>query len=104
MDHQEFSQAMMYLSAAYGTEISKERAAVYWDQLGNLEATLLMEAVKAYVNRHRHFPTVAELRQCYREALSRRSSRATRRLPEAGTADREHAREMIRRARRALRG
>jgi len=103
MDHQEFSRAITYLSAAYGMEISKERAAVYWDQLGNLEAELLMEAVKAHVNRRRNFPTVAELREAYREAIARRATGPDRRLPEGRPADKAYAREMIRRVRASIR-
>lgn len=103
MDHHQFSQMITYLSAAYGMEVSKKRAAVYWDQLGSLQADLLMEAAKAHVNHSRHFPTVAELRQCYREAMARRAPGPERRLRAYRPADREKAREMIRQVRAAIR-
>ena len=103
MDEREFSKAITYLSAAYAQEVSKERAAVYWDQLGSLDADLFMEAVKAYVNRNRYFPTVAELRQCYREAMARRAPGPEARLPAGRGGDPEYARRMIRRVRAAIR-
>jgi len=58
MQRATFQQGMAYLAAAYGTELSKERAAVYWDQLGGLRDEPFMAAVRVAVNHGERFPTV----------------------------------------------
>ncbi|MES9947194.1 MAG: hypothetical protein ABW080_19765 [Candidatus Thiodiazotropha sp.] len=96
MDKETFKAGMAYLVAAYGMELSKQRAAVYWDQLGSLDGELFREAVKAHVGHCRRFPTVAELRENYRGALRRRSAEAAPRLVAARPADREKVRSLLR--------
>jgi hypothetical protein len=49
MDRKTFQQGMAYLAAAYDTALSKQRLAVYWDQLRGLRDRPFMTAVKAAV-------------------------------------------------------
>lgn len=95
MDKETFKAVMAYLAAAYGMELSRERAAVYWDQLGSLDGELFREAAKAHVGHCRRFPTVAELRETYRGAMRSRVAEQAPRL-EAKPADREKVRSMLR--------
>lgn len=96
MDKETFKAGMAYLAAAYGMELSKQRAAVYWDQLGSLDGELFREAVKAHVGHCRRFPTVAELRETYRGALRRRSAGQASTLVAVRPADPEKVRTMLR--------
>ena len=88
MQRATFQQGMAYLAAAYGTELSKERAAVYWDQLGGLRDEPFMAAVRVAVNHGERFPTVAQLRVHYLDAL-RREQRSAVCLPGRRVQDRE---------------
>ncbi len=104
MDRQTFQQAMAYLAAAYETEITRERAAVYWDQLGGLRGDVFMTAVKAHVGHGRRFPRVAELRESYQDALRRRAQVVVPKLSRGGTTDREKVRSILDRLRRQMVG
>lgn len=83
-------------------ELSKERAAVYWDQLGGLHDEPFMTAVRVAVNHGERFPTVAQLREHYRDAL-RRDARSALRLPSRRAVDREQVRRRIADLRKRLR-
>ena len=72
MDRKTFQQGMAYLAAGFDAELSNERIAVYWDQLRGLKDDLFLTAVKAAVGHGKRFPTVAQLREHYRDALRRR--------------------------------
>ena len=74
MEKKTFQQGMAYLAAAYGMELSKERAAVYWDQLGSLRDEPFMEAVRTAVNHGERFPTVAQLCTHYRDVIRRKAT------------------------------
>ncbi len=71
MDRRTFQEQMAYLAAAYSKEITKEMAAVYWDQLGGLQDEAFIAAVRQTVGHSQWFPTVAELRRNYRDELRR---------------------------------
>lgn len=88
-----FQKGMAYLSAAYGTELCRERLAVYWDQLRQLEDTLFLAAVKAHVAAGPRFPTVAELRELYRQQCLPQSR--VHRLPRPRRADADQARRVL---------
>ena len=102
MEQKTFQQGMAYLAAAYGMELSKERAAVYWDQLGGLRDEAFMQAVRAAVNFDERFPTVAALRIHYRDAL-RRDAQTTVCLPGRQVIDRALAKQWIERIRSRMR-
>ena len=103
MDKQTFQRSMAYLAAAYSREITTEQAAVYWDQLGSLDADAFLEAVRAQVGHSSRFPTVAELRVHYREALRRRADASAPRLTAGTPADRRKVRSLLRSLREQLR-
>lgn len=103
MDERTFQQGMSYLAAAYGVEVTKERAAVYWDQLGSLRDEPFLAAVNAVVGSERRFPTVAQLRECYRAELRRLSGAGARRLASIGPGDRERGKRALREMRRRTR-
>ncbi|MBK1727650.1 hypothetical protein [Halorhodospira neutriphila] len=71
MREQTFGEAMAYLAAAYRREITQEQAAVYWDQLQDLEDDPFMTAVKMTVQTEDRLPSVATLRYAYREERRR---------------------------------
>jgi len=75
MERKTFQQGMAYLVAAYGMELSKERAAVYWDQLGSLRDEPFMEAVRSAVNHGERFPAVARICEHYRDVIRRESQK-----------------------------
>ena len=102
MEQKTFQQGMAYLAAAYGMELSKERAAVYWDQLGELRDEAFMQAVRAAVNHQERFPTVAVLRLHYRDAL-RRDVQSPVCLPGHRCIDRTLAKQWIERIRSRMR-
>ncbi|MBK1735764.1 hypothetical protein CKO15_10835 [Halorhodospira abdelmalekii] len=52
--------------------MTRERAAVYWDQLHLLEDEPFLHAVKSAVSLEEYFPTVARLRSHYRDVIVRR--------------------------------
>ena len=104
MDKTAFQQALAYLSAAYDVELSAERAAVYWDQLGGLEAEPFGEAVRVQVGVGRRFPTVAELRELYRDRLRARRLAPVARLTRSRTADRERIATLMGELREKLQG
>lgn len=93
MNTRSFQQGMTYLASAYGIELCRERAAVYWDQLGHLEDTLFLAAVKAHVSHRSRFPSVAELREAYRQQCAPQSR--VFRLPRPRHVDRAHARRVL---------
>jgi hypothetical protein len=103
MDKKIFKQGMTYLAAAFGMELSKERAAVYWDQLGSLDGTLFRDAVRTCVGSSRRFPTVAELREHYADALRRRAQLAAPKQTSGKPADREKVRSILRELRERMR-
>ena len=88
-----FQKGMAYLSAAYGTELCRERLAVYWDQLQHLEDGGFLAAVKAHVAAKPRFPAVAELRELYRQQCLPQSR--VYRLPPPRRADAEQARRVL---------
>ncbi|WP_254432147.1 hypothetical protein [Aquisalimonas sp. 2447] len=100
MEQRTFQQAMTYLAAAYSVEMPKEKAAVYWDQLGNLEDEPFWVAVKVAVGNDEWMPSVARLRELYREELRRRRQQPALTRPEP--VDREQGREYIRHIRDVL--
>jgi len=102
MDRQTFQQAMAYLAAAYETEITPERAAVYWDQLGTLRDDVFMAAVKAHVGHGRRFPRIAELRESYQDALRRRAEATVPKLAPGRPADRAKVRSILERLKRQM--
>ena len=102
MDKTVFQQGMAYLSAAYSKEITKETAAVYWDQLGNLQDEPFMVAVRQTVGHCRWFPTVAELRRFYRDEMYRRRM-DTGKIIEYKPADRETAKRHLDELKRKIR-
>lgn len=82
MDERTFQQAMTYLAAAYNKELPKEQAAVYWDQLQDLDDEPFLVAVKATVSTEDRMPSVATLRHAYREERRRaRQAQPPPRLP-----------------------
>jgi hypothetical protein len=93
MNTQSFQQGMTYLASAYGIELCRERAAVYWDQLGQLDDTLFLAAVKAHVSHQPRFPSVAELREAYRQQCL--PQWRVYRLPRPRHVDREQARRVL---------
>src|SRR5690554_3155182 len=88
-----FQKGMAYLSAAYGTELCRERLAVYWDQLQHLEDGGFLAAVKAHVAAKPRFPAVAELRELYRQQCQPQA--LVHRLPRPRRADAEQARRVL---------
>ena len=71
MQKRAFARQMAYLSAAYECSVTKERAAVYWHQLGNLPGAAFAEAVVTHVNVSRSFPKVSELRELAQTVIRR---------------------------------
>lgn len=103
MDKQTFQRSMAYLAAAYSREITTEQAAVYWDQMGSLDGAAFQEAVRAAVGHSPRFPSVAELREHYRDALRRRAEANAPRLPAGRPADRDKVRSLVQGLRDKLR-
>lgn len=102
MDEQTFQRAMTYLAAAYNRELTKEQAAVYWDQLRDLEGEVFLAAVRGLVGVEERMPSVAALRGAYREERRRaRQAQPPPSLP--APADPEVARYHIDRMRALLR-
>lgn len=93
MQNTTFQTGMAYLSAAYGTELCRERLAVYWDQLHPLVDDAFLAAVKAHVATGQRFPTVAELRELYRQQCLPQSR--AHRLPPPRRGDAEQARRVL---------
>ncbi len=98
MEEATFQRALAYLAAAYDREVTKERAAVYWDQLGNLEDEPFLEAVQMVVGTDERFPTVARLRGIYRQCLQRRRTA----LPYLPQIDKQRGLDHLARLREAL--
>ncbi len=71
MKQRNFQKMMTYLAAAYDEEITKDRVAVYWHQLGTLQDEPFEMAVQQHVSHSRYFPTVAELRAGTRQCMQR---------------------------------
>lgn len=101
MNTQTFQQGMTYLAAAYGMELSRERMAVYWDQLGSMDDSLFLAAIKAHVGQRSRFPTVAELRESYREQCAPQAQ--VYHLPRPRHVDREKAQAVLRELRARVR-
>ncbi|WP_456378986.1 hypothetical protein [Thiolapillus sp.] len=72
MDEMTFKENMAYLSAAYSQELTPEKAAVYWDQLGQMLDEPFTEAVLMAVGHCQWFPSVAELRRFYSDRMYHR--------------------------------
>ena len=75
---------------------------MYWDQRGELHDEPFMTAVRVAVNHGERFPTVAQLREHYRDAI-RRDARSTLRLPPRRAVDRQQVKRRIAALRRRLR-
>ncbi len=73
MDRATFQQAMSYLAAAYDAELTPERAAVYWDQLGGLRDEPFLRACRVLVGHTERFPSVSQIREQYQTELRRLS-------------------------------
>lgn len=73
MQRTTFQQVMSYLAAAYDTELTPERAAVYWDQLGGLRDEPLRTACRVIVGHSERFPAVSQIREQYQTELRRLS-------------------------------
>lgn len=73
MQRTTFQQVMSYLAAAYDTELTPERAAVYWDQLGGLRDEPFRTACRVIVGHSERFPTVSQIREQYQTELRRLS-------------------------------
>lgn len=102
MEQQTFGEAMAYLAAAYNREITREQAAVYWDQLRDLEDEVFMAAVKTTVSHEDRMPSVATLRWACRE--ERRRARQAQPPPSlTAPADPEVAQHYLQRMRAMLR-
>ena len=71
MREQTFGELMAYLSAAYRREITREQAAVYWEQLQDLDDDVLRRAMRTVVANEERLPSVAALRRAYREERHR---------------------------------
>lgn len=99
MEQQTFQRAMTYLAAAYSVELSKERAAVYHDQLGTLRDGPFWSAVRIAVSNEKWFPSVACLLELYKDELRRETRLQT--LPQPPL-DKTRGKENIARLRRAL--
>jgi len=102
MERKTFQQGMTYLATAFDTELKRERAAVYWDQLGGLRDEPFLRAVKAAVAHHKRFPTIADLREHYRDAL-RQMTVCTFKLTHSAPVDQERVASMVRKLREQLR-
>lgn len=94
MDRKTFQQGIAYLAAGFDTELSNERIAVYWDQLRGLKDNLFLTAVKAAVGHGKRFPTVAQLREHYRDALRRQASTEVR-LPTRTVIERSRVDQIV---------
>ena len=102
MEERTFGELMAYLAAAYGREITQEQAAVYWDQLQDLDDEVLLAAMRAVVATEERLPTVAVLRRAYREERYRaRQAQPPPALP--GPVNPEVAEAYIERMRRMFR-
>ena len=102
MERKTFQQGMAYLAAAYGVELSKERAGVYWDQLGGLRDEPFMEAVRSAVNHGDRFPAVARICGHYRDVI-RREGQKTLQLPSRKPVNRAMVKQHIASLRNRLR-
>ena len=101
MDRKTFQQGMAYLAAAYDTALSKQRLAVYWDQMRGLRDEPFMTAVKAAVGHGNRFPTVSQLREHYRDAL-RRQAEAPVKLSQRPAPDRSKVLTLVANLRKKL--
>lgn len=104
MEQQNFQRLMTYLAAAYSTEVSKDRAAVYWHQLGALPDKPFELAVHQHVGHSSRFPTVAELRHATRTQMVRYEPKPVVRRINAKRSDPKTAHSHLRVLRRKLRG
>lgn len=103
MDKATFQKGMAYLAAAFDLELTRERAAVYWDQLGSLQDEPFLAACKIAVGTGERFPVVARLRDLYREELRRVSMNTVPKLPPPNSVSRERVRELVRDLRERMR-
>ena len=74
---------------------------MYWDQLGGLQDDAFMVAVRSAVGFCKWFPTVAELRQFYRDELRRQAPGI--RIIEHKPVDKEAAKQHLEALREAMR-
>lgn len=93
MHNTTFQKGMAYLSAAYGTELSRERLAVYWDQLAHMDDDAFLATVKAHVAAQPRFPAVSELREAYRQRCQPQA--CVHRLPRPQRVDEDKARRVL---------
>lgn len=75
---------------------------MYWDQCGGLRDRPFVEAVRACVSHDDRFPTVARLKEHYRDAL-RREAREHKPLPPRESVDRARVIDLVKRLREQLR-
>lgn len=103
MDKTTFQQGMAYLAAGFGIELTRERAAVYLDQLGGLRDDAFLVACKVAVGNCERFPSVARLRELYQDELRRNAMHSARRLERRDPASANKVRAMIRQLRERVR-
>ena len=103
MDQETFRENMAYLSAAYDKALSKERLAVYWNQLGGLRDDLFTDCIRQLVNNHRHFPFVADVREYYRAQLRNETLNSMKSLAHNKPTDRSKVTAMVKQLRESLR-
>lgn len=101
MDKATFQQGMGYLAAAYDAELTPQRAAVYWDQLGGLRDEPFLTACRMAVGHLERFPTVAQIREQYQAELRRLSLSVPLRLG-SRPADPERVASILQALRRRL--
>lgn len=84
-------------------ELTRERAGVYWDQLGGLRDEPFLTACKVAVGSCDRFPPVARLRELYQDELRRLAMNSVPRLPQGRPVEREKVAALIRGLRERMR-
>lgn len=102
MHNTTFQKGMAYLSAAYGTELSRERLAVYWDQLAYMGDDAFLATTKAHVASRPRFPAVSELRDTYSQRCQMQAR--VHRLSRPRRVDEDHARDVLKSLKTQLKG
>lgn len=80
MTRDELSQGLFYCAAAYGTELTEEMLAVFFDQLGRANGELFTQACREFVAKSQKFPTPADLRQAMNRIVERRGDPRQKRM------------------------
>ncbi len=102
MDKTTFQHSLAYLAAAFDVELTPERAAVYWDQLGSLRDDAFRRACTLAVSSEPRFPTVARLREVYHDVLRQQAMTAPR-LPAGTRPEREKIARLMHKLKAQLR-